>query len=182
MSEKTIFELIAEAGKKANAHLILIGGFAVNEHGYARSTQDVDFLIREEGYPAIREALASLGLHEVFRNDLFARFEDAKKLLIPLDILFLDPVTFAAVWGASLEVTVRGVRFRIPSLEHLIALKLHAIKQGGERREWKDLTDVLNLVLENRFDPAKLKTLCEKFGPSDVYEMILKKKKEAGHG
>jgi predicted nucleotidyltransferase len=169
----TVFDLIADLAQKAGVRLILIGGFAVNAYGVARTTQDVDFLIRDEDYSAFHEAFEKQGFHEVFRNNLFARFEHSTRSEMPVDILFLDDATFDSVWKGGKTVSLHGCSFATPSLDHLIALKLHAVKQGGERREWKDLDDILNLVSENKFDDAKLKKLCLKFGPPGVYEMLL---------
>lgn len=182
MKTPNVFDLIAEAAKKADVRLVLIGGFAVNAYGVTRNTQDVDFLIEEAQYPALCETFLAQGFKEVFRNDLFARFQNQSDFLMPVDILFLDARTFNDVWRDGRTVSFHGVEFKAPSLEHLIALKLHAVKQGGERREWKDLEDILSLISENHFDLAKFHVLCQKFGPSGVYEMILKKHRGGGHG
>jgi len=34
---------------------VIVGGMAVNAHGYVRTTKDVDFLVRAEGVAVIRE-------------------------------------------------------------------------------------------------------------------------------
>lgn len=182
MEHPTVFDHIAEASQKAGVRLILIGGFAVNAHGVARHTQDVDFLIDENEYSVFHDHFSSLGYQEIFRNNLFSRFENKASGVMPVDVLFLDDKTFKSIWDKGMEARMHGHVFRTPSLNHLIALKLHALKQGGERREWKDLDDIFKLVSENKFGMKELHELCQKFGPSDAYEMILRKYKSDQNG
>ena len=64
----------------------------------------------------------------------------------------------------------RGLKF----LEHLIALKLHALKHGRIERYLKDYLDVEGLVRANKIDlrQEKVRELFLKYGTLDVYEKI----------
>jgi hypothetical protein len=52
----------------------------------------------------------------------------------------------------SREIEIGGGRCRVPSLDHLIALKLHVLKQRLSHRGYKDFMDVLSLVQANQLD------------------------------
>lgn len=73
------------------------------------------------------------------------------------------------------ELQLSGRKFLVPSLEHLIALKLHAAKQDLEGRDYRDLGDILGLVRDNQVDVRSdpFRELCLKFGTNDLYQMIL---------
>jgi len=64
----------------------------------------------------------------------------------------------------------------IPSIKHLIALKLHALKQDLRHRRIRDADDVINLVLQNGIDleESRWRELFEKYGTLDWYERIRK--------
>ena len=76
--------------------------------------------------------------------------------------------------GKKTEVV--GEKLIIPSIDHLIALKLHAIKHNQKNRIWKDLPDVISLIKMNHMDCRKkaFKELCLKYGSSEIYQTILK--------
>jgi hypothetical protein len=66
------------------------------------------------------------------------------------------------------------VKLRIPALEHLLALKLHALKHGHIGRYSKDLLDVEALVRVNSLDmnSEKMRHLFLKYGSLKIYEQI----------
>jgi hypothetical protein len=64
----------------------------------------------------------------------------------------------------------------VPSAEHLIGLKLHAIKHGPEYRRGQDLIDVVRLIRNAKIDPESesFKKLVERYGNEEIYQQILK--------
>ncbi len=66
----------------------------------------------------------------------------------------------------NVAVVLGGKTFHVPSLDHLIALKLHVLKQGLSHRVIKDFTDVTSLAQINAIDITgdKFRALCEKYG------------------
>ena len=59
MKYPTVFHLISTVVDKADVHCVLIGGFAVNYYKVTRQTADVDFLITENDFKKILEAIYS---------------------------------------------------------------------------------------------------------------------------
>ena len=175
MNYPNVFDLIAEVSQKAGVRLILIGGFAVNACGAARNTQDVDFLITEADYHKLKGLLSAQGYEETVRTDVFVKQACRDRDAMPIDFLFVDSHTFESIWREGKKGTVSGHSFMMPSLLHLIALKLHAIKQGSKDRVWKDLPDIVNLVISNRMDVLSpdFKEVCRKYGPEGIFQKIL---------
>ena len=62
----------------------------------------------------------------------------------------------------------------IPTLEHLLALKLHARKHTHAGRYLKDFLDVQNLVRINKIDlrSEKVRQMFLKYGTMELYEKI----------
>ena len=93
----------------------------------------------------------------------------------PLDLMLVNQRTFAAMQAASREVEMGGRRCRVPSLDHLLALKLHVLKQRLSRPGFRDFMDVLSLAQANNLDVRSdnFRALCEKYGSKEIYERIV---------
>ena len=57
---KSTPELVAECLAKAGVKSLLVGGLALEAHGYGRQTYDVESLCSKYGPPGIRERLGKL--------------------------------------------------------------------------------------------------------------------------
>jgi hypothetical protein len=71
-------------------------------------------------------------------------------------------------------VEMFGANVIIPTLEHLLALKLHALKHGHIERYPKDYLDVENLIRVNRVDlrAENIRQLFQKHGTLELYEKV----------
>ncbi len=88
--------------------------------------------------------------------------------------MLVQEKTFAPVLAASQTADFFGVKTRVPSLEHLIALKLHALKNTRMTRFLKDFLDVEYLIRINRLDikSNNVRDLFDKYGTPDLYDKI----------
>jgi len=154
---------------------ILVGGLALHFHYYDRLTTDIDFMIAESDFEQIKPHLESLGYKLFAKEDAFARFDGSTKNLMNLDLLFVDQETFDAIRNEGKEIELRKTKLTVPSLYHLIALKLHAIKSNPKFREMKDYPDIVELIHHNNIDindPAFQKVLL-KYGSKETYDKIV---------
>ena len=165
-----------DLGHRAPAlRFLVIGGYAVGAHGHTRSTFDVDFLVRRADREAWISRLAAAGLSLFAETRAFAQFTQSQGG-DGLDLMFVDESTFDEFWNASELRDFDRVQMRLPSLDHLLALKLHALKQGLAHRTSKDAEDVQMLVRRNHLnikDPH-YKELFLKYGTREIYETILR--------
>lgn len=157
---------------------LLIGGHAVAAHGHARMTFDVDFLARASDREAWMGRAAAGGLGCVAQSDNFAQFaagEDGEAF----DLMFVSDDTFAGMQAAAVSADLGPVRVPVPSLRHLIALKLHALRHAPEVRMSKDASDIEMLLRRNGVslaDPA-WRELFLRHGTADLlaaFERILR--------
>lgn len=152
---------------------MIIGGMAVIAHGYPRDTFDLDYLVRRSDREAWKIALAAHEYRLAYEHDNFAQFT-AEPGETDVDLMFVNDSTFDVMFAASAVQDTGASQARFPSLEHLIALKLHVLKQGLRHRMLKDMDDVINLLLANRVDlrQENWRKLFEKYGNRELYEKI----------
>ncbi|MGA2863480.1 MAG: hypothetical protein ABSF95_03225 [Verrucomicrobiota bacterium] len=169
-----LFQDIAAEAQKGKLDFLVIGGLAVVFHGYSRDTADLDLLIRREERGPWVELLSRLdyAVHQGRTN--FVQLSPPKQGAWPVDLMLVGDATFDAILAAGLEVEMYGARLKIPSLEHLLALKLHALKHGHLKRYGKDLLDVEGLVRVNALDlrSEKMRHIFLRYGTIRIYEQI----------
>jgi hypothetical protein len=140
--------------EKANIPYALMGGMAVNLHGYRRTTNDVDILLTAEGLAEFQKRFVPKHYDVTPRRP--RRFTDRKsKVLIdflvtglypgngqPGPIVFPDP--------ATVRTTIEG--WQVINLVVLIELKLAA-------RRHQDFADVVSLIRAHQLDESFLNRL-----------------------
>jgi hypothetical protein len=143
MNRKQISLLAAFAAAKVE--YAVVGGMAVNAHGYVRATLDLDIFIRPtvENAQAAFYALLAMGVSldglepaDLLDDEENFRFGPAED---HIDILAsIGEMGFDQVWQNRVETVVEGVPVSLISKTDLIANK----RQVGRLR---DLTDVEEL-------------------------------------
>lgn len=175
MKYPTIFHLVSDVFKKTGVSTILIGGFAVNYYKVTRQTIDIDFLCTKEDYNKVKELLENEGYKTHREEENFIQLENKKLGLMDIDFMFVDKSTFNKIEESGREIEIAGQTFAIPSLFHLIALKLHSIK-NNPKREITDFPDIIRLIVNNsiNINDSDFKSLCLKYGTEELYERIKK--------
>ena len=177
MKYPTTFHLISDIFAKKKAIGILIGGFAVNYYKLTRQTADIDFLITQDDFERIAALLEQNGFKKDYAQEVFVRFKGEKPNFMDIDFMFVDKETLDKIIKEGNEANIAGVKFIIPSLAHLIALKLHSIKHNPKIREYKDLLDIIELIRINKVnvENAEFRSLCLKYGTEALYHRIVER-------
>ena len=132
----------------------VLGGMALQAHGYNRFTTDVDVLIDRDSLAMIHEALSGRGYLPVFAGSKNLR-DTVRK--VPIEFVIAGdypgdgkpkPVAFPKPQDASVEI--EGIRF--VTLPKLVELKL-ASGMTNELRA-KDLGDVIELITTLELPPG----------------------------
>ena len=150
MNEKQISLLAAFLAAKVE--YAVVGGVAVNAHGYVRATNDLDIFIRptEDNARAAFNALLALGVplegltpSDLLNDEENLRFGPAED---HIDILpSIGEMTFDQVWRNRIETTVAGLSVPFISKSDLIENK----RQVGRLRDLADAEE-LTLIPENQ--------------------------------
>jgi hypothetical protein len=175
MTYTTVFHLVSDISKKEDVSTVLIGGFAVNYYKVTRQTADVDFLITKEDYEKILPHLESMGYKQDYLQEVFVRLKGAGLFLMDIDFMFVDKETMDKVVKDGKKVNIAKQEFIVPSLNNLIALKLHSLKYNPKLREGKDMADILDLIRINELDykSEEFHRLCLRYGTEEIYQKII---------
>jgi hypothetical protein len=169
--------LKAIAGMALQSHLefIVCGGFAVNAYQVIRKTGDIDLVIRDSEAESWKERLLSLGYSVFHDAGAFLQLRPGSPSSWPVDLIVVDDATFAAMKEAGVRFKFGDTECLIPSVEHLIAMKLHAIRSGGESRLRQDALDILDLAERARIDLEgdAFRQLCERYADLKIRDRIL---------
>ena len=160
--------------KSRGIDVLLAGGWAVNEHGFARETRDIDWIARQDQKDLAQEFLKSAGFRIGSDSNLVTRFLPQIPTIPTIDLLWVDSDTFEQL---NVGKTLGGRLGTIPvlSFNNLIALKVYALKDN-EDRDGRDLMDIRRLLRANPglLSEELLRSLCDRYGPPGAYDLIKK--------
>ena len=175
MKYPTLIDFFFEEFEKAGIRYVLIGGFAINSYGITRDTLDIDFLTCRVDYDKIVGVLKKEGYREYQLTETFARLESKEPKLMNLDFIFVDLDILTRMLQEARTITMVGKKFKVPSLNHMIALKLHAVKHNLENRWFKDVPDLVQLIRKNGVEmrSREMKDLFLSYGTKKLYDKVL---------
>lgn len=151
---------------------IVIGGHAMNALGYSRQTGDLDLLVSNADKDFWISTISKYGYQQVQAHPVFARFKSVDIAAWPIDFMFVSPEVFSKLLDESSVKDFGDTAVLVPCIKHMIALKLHALKQRQAHRETKDLLDIQELLRMESIEPEELRQLCEKYDRMDLYEQL----------
>lgn len=137
------------AADEHEVRLLMVGGGAVNFHGYQRHSADIDFWIEPspENFPRLLRALRAIGLQvdelpgPVLRSEQNISVKISPDLDIELITRFDPGCTFEAAWARSEQAALEGqpvTRYRVMGYDDLVNSKVRSARP-------KDLLDVYEL-------------------------------------
>ena len=172
----TTYKIASTALDRAGVRYVLAGGFAVNAHGYERGTRDVDLLIADADRAQADRAMEDAGFLCFHRAGMVSRFQPPAGMRLVVDLLPLDAGTFEKLWSAAEVKPFSGRPTRVLCLRHLLAMKIHALKNDSPARGLKDLLDVVELARVNGLgaDSDLLRELCGEFGTAGILSSLQK--------
>ena len=90
--------------------------------------------------------LTGLGYKLDNEHTVFRQYALREGVGWPVALMLVNEKTFEGIAEGAKLVAIQGAHLYIASVEHLIALKLHALKHSRLSRFFKDLDDVVNLI------------------------------------
>ncbi|HAV63045.1 MAG TPA: hypothetical protein DCY13_11855 [Verrucomicrobiales bacterium] len=168
------FSKLAMEAAESGLRFLLIGGHAVAHHHYPRTTEDIDLLVSSHDRESWLAIAGRVGLTLFHDGGSFLQFTPPAPSGWRLDLMLVNASTFDKMSAAAESGSLEGQSVRLPSLDHLLALKLHALKHARGIRVLKDMDDVANLIINNRIDPKDpaFRELVLKHGTTELYEKL----------
>lgn len=173
MNELTrILALAARDIPEAGVDCLLVGGFAVNYHGYTRNTLDVDFMIAADRLATVRPIMIGAGFINITASENVV-FMTAPDSPLRVDFLLVDSETLREMLAHAVSIKVQGHRLKLPSLKDLIAMKLFAASHSGPPRAAKDIPDIAYLTVLNNLNLEKdIRPLCGRFASDAIFKEV----------
>ena len=178
--------ILAASAEAEGLESVLVGGNAVNLHAYLRTTFDVDLLVRENeserwlsffkqrGYAIFRQTANFIRLH----------FAADPAGALPVDLMLAEEQTFARIRQKSQRSDIgEGLSFVIPSPLHLIAMKLHALRNPQRFESGVDLQDVKHLIKTAKIDISSKEfiEILERYATDTIRARILRDVGDESH-
>ncbi len=160
---------------QSGVSLLLTGRHALMAHGFPaqETTAEIECAISSDDEALINEHFTRHEWSIVYRTPFFAKFRLLSTGTPVIRVLFLDPTTFGHLHADSFEHAFESVALRVPSLIHVVAMKIQAIKHEPHR-EIEDLPEILAVLQANlsRWKPDELDAVCKRFGPKGIYTRL----------
>lgn len=165
------YETVLKAFVKEGIEFLIVGGFAVNAYGYSRHTVDLDLMIVIEDLNRVRGLMTTNGFTNIVIKEAAAHFFKPDETC-RIDFLMANHATIATLVADAKAISIFGVQVKVPHLEHLIAMKLHALKYAFAQRVEKDVSDIIALMFANELSISRIQKLCHEFSTPEVLSEI----------
>jgi hypothetical protein len=153
---------------------LLIGANAIVLLGYIRNTIDLDLIVPEQSRSQWLDLLRELGYRLFHGASAFAQFEAPERAGTPVDLMFVDGPTWETLVERASEMQLAGEQVLLPRPQHLVALKLHAIRsptRGKPEVDWEDIRQIVQICALDP-DEESFRALILRYGGTDALEKI----------
>ncbi len=167
----TEFAELTTALREGGISFLLVGGLSLMAHHVERATGDIDFFCDGQLRKQLDGVMSGIGYSKMHEHpQLFIRYHQSGKRVV--DFIFVNTDTFSQLMASSLESEISGVQVPVPSLNHLLAMKLFSLSQ--QRTRGKDLGDILSLIHNNSVDvrTQEFEAICLKYASEKWLNLI----------
>lgn len=152
--------------------LALVGAFALHAYGFTRATSDLDFVTASQAQERVIAFLASLGYETLHASAGYSNHVHADASMGRVDFIYVGAKTARKLWdrpGATLRLGQYDLP--VPRAEHLVAMKVHAMK-NDPRRALQDMADIRNLLQLDGIDHDEVRGYFDAAGLLEKYDEI----------
>jgi hypothetical protein len=169
-----LFQALELLSAQEGLDFLVIGGHAINYYGYSRETFDIDILTEQDSRPRWISILATLGYTSSHEHGTFVQYDPSPQYGWPLDLMFVNAETWRKLRTEAVPAAFGPAQCKVPKVQHLIALKLHALKHTRVHRFLKDFQDVVGLIQINHLDmvSAEMQELFSRYGTPELYSKV----------
>lgn len=150
----------------------VIGGVGLAGYGMSRATVDLDLVLDASAQADIIPFLESIGYETLYRSTGYSNHQHSEPAMGSVDLVYVRDETSRRVFAATRDLDGPGGRkVPIPSPEHLIAMKVVAMK-NDPARTYQDLADIRFLLTLPDVDREAVRAQFEKHGILDRYHEL----------
>jgi hypothetical protein len=153
----------------------VVGGFGLHAYGHDRATFDLDLVTRSEAQEPLVALLEDLGYETVHVSPGYSNHSHADPDWGGVDVVYVDDETARRLFAAARTTLKVGPReVPVPTAEHLIAMKIQAIRNDPSR-QLQDLADIEYLLGLPETDRGAVRGYFEKADMLDWYERLVQR-------
>jgi Nucleotidyl transferase AbiEii toxin, Type IV TA system len=159
-----VLEKLAEFFEERGYPFALIEGIGLAAYGLTRTTLDLDLVVDASAQEEIVRYLESLVYETLYRSTGYSNHEHSSPELGRVDLVYVRGDTSRKLFEAARVTQGPGKRpIRVPSPEHLIAMKVVAMKNDPSRT-YQDMADIQFLLRMPGIDRSEVRSQFEKRG------------------
>jgi hypothetical protein len=138
------FEAVRACLLQAGSRVAVIGDVALSAYGHPRLTLDLDLVIDAAAQDRVVAFMESRGFVTLHRSEGYSNHRHPDRGRV--DLMYVRNTTADRLFGATTELPGPGGRpIPVPKPEHLMAMKVQAMKDAPERA-LQDLIDIRYLL------------------------------------
>jgi hypothetical protein len=166
---RTFSEFFEEEGIR----YALAGGLALLAWGHARTTNDVDFVVDGSNAARVQAFAESQGYVTTFASEGYSNHRHEERAFGAVDFIYVRGETAEQVFRSATTRSAVGVDLPVTRPEHLIAMKVVAMKNRA-MRVLIDAPDIAYLMTLPGIDRAKVRDYFQQHGLLQIYDALEK--------
>jgi hypothetical protein len=168
---REIDEVGSFLGELGYPHAV-VGGVALAGYGHPRLTLDLDIVTDAAAQDALVTFMESRGFTTLHRSSGYSNHLHAERARGRVDVLYVRGETARLLFAGVRTVPGPGGRpIGVPRPEHLIAMKVQAMKDAPERT-WQELVDIGYLAKLPGVDRAEVAGYFERHGLAERWREL----------
>lgn len=172
MNFERVINTVGDFLEREHRRHAVAGAIALHAYGISRATQDLDLVTEADAQDGLVSFLESLGYETLYRSPGYSNHLHADTNLGRVDVIYVSGETSRKLFDeARGALTIGGRRFAVPKPEHLVAMKVQAVK-NDPRRELRDLADVQGLLRLPGVDQDEVRGYFERAGLLERYHQL----------
>jgi len=141
-----VFERVASHLDEHGLSCAVVGGLGLHAYGRNRATFDLDLVTGTEAQASLVPFLEGVGYETLHVSTGYSNHSHSDPEWGDVDIVYVDAQTLRRLLAQSARALRLGAReVPVPSAEHLIAMKVQALRNDPSR-ELQDLADIQYLL------------------------------------
>lgn len=150
----------------------VVGGVALAGYGHPRMTLDLDLVTDAAAQDALVAFMESRGFETLHRSTGYSNHLHPDRRRGRVDVVYVRGETARRVFAELRTLPGPGGRaIKAPKPEHLIAMKVQAMRDAPERT-WQEMVDIAHLLGLEGVDRAEVRGYFEKNGLLARWEEI----------
>jgi len=167
-----VLETMAVFFEREGVRFAVIGAFGLHAYGLSRATLDLDLVTEAAAQPAAVALLESLGYETLYRSPGYSNHVHVVPAHGRVDLMYVDAETSRILFGGCRMLALpSGRRVPVPRPEHLVAMKVQAMK-NNPRRMHRDLADIQDLLELPGVDLGEVRAYFERAGLLERFDEI----------